>query len=314
LRKLDADVAVLGECEEALTLLVGAERSHWCDLDSVAYHEGEEIRVQGSPHASDMARLPALRWPDETIARHHHHHHRFDASPSGPGAEMETSRGCPYRCTFCAKENFRNRYRKRPLDVVLDELDGLIGQGIEYVYFIDEIFLPSEDLLQALRERPVKFGVQTRIDLWSLGQLELLGRAGCVSVEAGVESITPEGREMLDKKSKLSTDEFSDRLIHARRFIPFVQANLIDARCDDPGEIEAWRDHLRAFGVWANDPVPLFPYPGSPDYRKLWGLPDDLAWERAHEHYLKLFDEFSDIQDTRPSPLVELELSASHEG
>lgn len=97
---------------------------------------------------------------------------------------METSRGCPYRCSFCAKENFRDKYRKRPLPVVLEELDRLIAQGVEYVYFIDEIFLPNAELLEALVERRIKFGVQTRIDLWKEPMLELLGRAGCVSIEA----------------------------------------------------------------------------------------------------------------------------------
>jgi hypothetical protein len=65
---------------------------------------------------------------------------------------------------------------------------------------------------------------------------------------------------------------------------------------------------MKDAGVWANDPVPLFPYPGSPDYRKLWGLPDDYAWERAHEHYLGQFSGFSDVQEERPRPLHELEL------
>ena len=41
---------------------------------------------------------------------------------------------------------------------------------------------------------------------------------------------------------------------------------------------------------------------------RLWGTPDDSAWERAHDHYLKLFDEFSDVQDARPRRLHELEL------
>jgi len=59
--------------------------------------------------------------------------------------------------------------------------------------------------------------------------------------------------------------------------------------------------------VWANDPVPLYPYPSSPSYRALWGMPDDRAWERAHAHYLEAFDTFSDIQDERPLPLPVLE-------
>jgi len=69
---------------------------------------------------------------------------------------MEVSRGCPYHCTFCAKDNFRDDYRKRPLPVILQEIDGLVSQGVEYVYFIDEILLPARDLLEALVERRVK--------------------------------------------------------------------------------------------------------------------------------------------------------------
>jgi len=313
LRKLGVDAVVLGECEEMLTNLVSRPREAWPEVSSIAYlgDDGEPV-VQGRPHASDMAALPALRWPSKSIRRHQHHHHRFDASPTGPGAEMETSRGCPYHCTFCAKDNFRNLYRKRPLEIILDELDGLIAEGVEYVYMIDEIFLPNRALLEAIAARPVKFGVQTRIDLWSNDLLDLLGASGCVSIEAGVESITPEGRMLLDKKSKLTTEEFTERLIRAKQTIAFVQANLIDAKIDDAEEIESWRQHLQAHGVWANQPVPLFPYPGSPDYTKLWGIPDDQAWERAHEHYLGLFDRYSEIQEARPMPLGELESSVAH--
>ncbi len=276
-------------------------------MSSLAYEAGGEIRVQGAPHASDMASLPPLRWERNDVLRHRHHHHRFDAAPTGPGAEMEVSRGCPYHCSFCAKDNFRSDYRKRPVPVILQELDGLTAHGVEYVYFIDEIFLPNRELLEALVPRGIRFGIQTRIDLWSPALLELLGRAGCVSIEAGVESITVEGRNLLDKGSRLTTGQIADRLVCARQNVPFVQANLLESGSDDPVEVEKWRQHLLRFGVWANKPVPMFPYPGSPGYTREWGTPDDLAWERAMDHYLARFDEFSDIQDARPLPLQELE-------
>jgi B12-binding domain/radical SAM domain protein of rhizo-twelve system len=261
-----------------------------------------------------MAALPPLRWPNELVAHHHHHHHRFDATPVGPGAEMETSRGCPYHCTFCAKENFRDAYRRRPLPVILEELDGLLAQGVAYIYFIDEIFLPNRALLEALAERKLRFGVQTRVDLWNRDMLELLGRAGCVSIEAGVESLSTEGRDRLDKKCRISTDTLTERLIFAKRHVAFVQANLIADALDSPEEIAQWRARLQDHGVWANEPVPLFPYPGSPDYRRLWGPLDDRAWERAHAYYLERFAEFSDIQEQRPLPLgaLELPVDAAH--
>jgi B12-binding domain/radical SAM domain protein of rhizo-twelve system len=307
LAKLDADVVVMGEAEEILVELARTIRSDWHRIPSIAYRHSGQVVVQGGPHASDMSRLPALRWPDHAVARHHHHHHRFDAPARGPGAEIETSRGCPYHCSFCAKEHFRDSYRRRPLALVLEELDGLLSQGVEYVYFIDEIFLPNRPLLRALAERNLRFGVQTRIDLWTPEMLEMLGRAGCVSIEAGVESLSPEGRDHLDKECRLSTEELTARLIFAKRHVAFVQANLIEAEFDNDDEIARWRDELQSHGVWANEPVPLFPYPGSPDYRRLWGMPDDRAWERAHAYYLARFDDFSDIQEQRPLPLDELE-------
>ena len=144
--------------------------------------------------------------------------------------------------------------------------------------------------------------------------LDLLGRAGCVSIEAGVESITVEGRNLLDKGSRLTTEQIAERLIHARGTVPFVQANLLESGSDDPAEVERWRQHLQQFGVWANKPVPMFPYPGSPGYAKRWGAPDELAWERAMDHYLAQFDEFSDIQDARPQPLSRLELASPTSG
>jgi anaerobic magnesium-protoporphyrin IX monomethyl ester cyclase len=307
-RKLGVDVLVMGEFEEILPRLAGEAPDA---VPSVAHGprgaDHGEVTVRGGPWAGRFADLPALRWPDGWIARHRHHHHRFDREPAAPGAEVEASRGCPYTCSFCAKENFRDGYRRRPVPVILDEIDGLIAQGVDYVYFIDEIFLPNAELLEALAERPVAFGVQTRIDLWKPGMLDLLGRAGCVSIEAGIESLTPEGRQALDKRCRLSTDELTERLLHARRTVPFVQANLIEAGTDDPAEVEAWRTHLREHGVWANEPVPLFPYPGSPDYRRRWGLPDDRAWERAHDHYLRHHVDFSDIQEAYPLPLEVLE-------
>ena len=100
-------------------------------------------------------------------------------------------------------------------------------------------------------------------------------------------------------------------MLYAKERVPFVQANLIDAKVDDPDAVEAWRERLIAGGVWANKPVPMFPYPGSPDYTRRWGAPDDAAWERAIEFYLASHEHFSDIQNAAPRSLDALELRSS---
>ena len=127
LAKLDVDIVVMGECEEVVPRLAAEERQ---TIAGIAYSTNGNPTVQGDVQAADLGKLPALHWPDAWVWRHRHHHHRFDREPSGPGAEMETSRGCPYHCTFCAKENFRDKYRRRPLPVILEEaLPNILRNG-----------------------------------------------------------------------------------------------------------------------------------------------------------------------------------------
>src|SRR3546814_8859097 len=112
---------------------------------------------------------------------------RFGTEAPGPGAEVEASSGCPYHCSICAKIDFSDSYRRRDLDIVLQEIDGLIAEGVTYIYFVDEIFLPNRPLLEELVERKVEFGVQKSIDLWKQNMLDLLGQARCDSIQAGDE-------------------------------------------------------------------------------------------------------------------------------
>ena len=135
--------------------------------------------------------------------------------------------------------------------------------------------------------------------------LDLLGRAGCVSIEAGVESITEEGRAELDKKCKMSTEELADRLIYAKQRVPFVQANLIEMEQDDLGCRRAVP--RTAHCSTASGPTSrcrCIHIPARPTTRSDGAQPDDRAWERAHDYYLTLYDQFSDIQDQRPVPLT----------
>jgi anaerobic magnesium-protoporphyrin IX monomethyl ester cyclase len=129
----------------------------------------------------------------------------------------------------------------------------------------------------------------------------------------GIESITESGRDELNKGCRLSTDRLAELLIYARQRIPWVQANLILTEHDERGKIRAWQDRLKAAGVWVSDPVPMFPYPGTPLYLQLFGAMDDRAWERAHHYYLTAFRDkgYSDIQQQTPATIEELECTYS---
>ncbi len=278
--------------------------------------EDGQLHISPGSAVADMSALGPLDFKNYNVEAHSHRHHVF-TNDHGLGAELEFARGCPWACTFCNKTLFRNKFRERSVDAVLQEVDTLIARGVQYIYFIDEIFGVGKNvrrLLEGIAERPVKIGFQTRIDLWNEETLDLLGRAHCISMECGVESITHEGREDLNKNCRLGTDRIAELLVYARRRIPWVQANLILTERDDRAEIHRWQEELKQKGVWVSEPVPMFPFPGSPLYTKTFAAaPDDMAWERAHRHYTSIFARkgYSDIQEQTPLAIEELETCIS---
>jgi anaerobic magnesium-protoporphyrin IX monomethyl ester cyclase len=307
LRKLNCDVAMRGEPELAIAELASKP---WAEIEGCCWRDENGVHVTPAMGVVDMRTLGALDFADYNVERRRHRHHVFWGD--GRGAELEFARGCPWACTFCNKTLFRNKFRERNVDSVLEEVDRLIARGVDYIYFIDEIFGVGKSvrrLLEGIAERNVSIGFQTRIDLWDEESLDLLGRAHTISIECGIESITDVGRDDLNKNCRITTERLTELLIYARKRIPWVQANLILTERDDKKDIRRWQEHLKAHGVWVSEPVPMFPFPGTPLYAQMFGSLDDDAWERAHHHYTSAFGGkgYSDIQEQQPASIEDLE-------
>ena len=317
MRKTGADIVLRGEPDQTLPQLA---TTPWEMIAGCCWRDEQgSLRMTPGLGAADMGTISELDFSDYPIERHQHLHHVFPGNGGDHlkmGAELEFARGCPYSCTFCNKTLFRNKFRERQLGAVIAEIDALIARGVDYIYFIDEIFGVGKQvhaLLEEIAKRNVSIGFQTRIDLWNEESLELLGRAHCVSFECGVESVSEEGRDEMNKNCRLNTGRIETLLVHARRQIPWVQANLIKTVKDDPAEVMRFQRELKRNRVWVSDPVPLFPFPGSPQYVQTFGAqPDEDAWERAHSFYLQNFagKGYSDIQDQDPLSLEELECAS----
>ncbi len=307
LRKLNIDVAMRGEPELALSQLPSKP---WADIEGCCWRDQSGEHLSPTLGVVDMKSLGPLEFDHYNVEHHWHRHHVFWGE--GRGAELEFARGCPWSCNFCNKTLFRNKFRERNVDDVLLEVDRLIARGVDYIYFIDEIFGVGKNvrrLLEGIAERPISIGFQSRIDLWDEESLDLLGRAHTISFECGIESITDAGRDELNKGCRMSTERLTELLIYARKRIPWVQANLILTEHDNKDDIRRWQERLKAEGVWVSEPVPMYPFPGTPQYFQMWGPPDDQAWERAHNYYLSIFSDkgFSDIQDQHPISIEDLE-------
>ena len=114
-----------------------------------------------------------------------------------------TSRGCPYRCTFCNTP--RHRYRVRSPQSVCDELEQCTALGIREIYFVDDTFNITNKRVHALcdeilrRGIDIKWTVRFRVKGVDEELLVKMKQAGCQRIQFGVEQGTEEGLLRLKK-------------------------------------------------------------------------------------------------------------------
>ena len=125
---------------------------------------------------------------------------------------LVSSRGCPYRCNWCAKPISGNRFQLRaPADVATEihELKTLFG--VEHIWFGDDVFALDrhwvEEFASAVESHGevVPFKIQSRADLMSDATVSALKRAGCAEVWMGIESGSQKILDAMRKGLKVST-------------------------------------------------------------------------------------------------------------
>jgi len=125
---------------------------------------------------------------------------------------MASSRGCPYRCNWCAKPIWGDAYQARsPHSVAREMLHLKRDLRAEHVWFADDIFALSHqwtlEFADAVEEldAAIPFKMQSRCDLMTRDSVGALARAGCVEVWMGAESGSQRILDAMDKGLRLES-------------------------------------------------------------------------------------------------------------
>jgi len=123
---------------------------------------------------------------------------------------MVASRGCPYRCNWCAKPISGDSFHVRSPESVANEMAELnIAYAADHVWFGDDVFALNRHWVQDFalcvehRGNPVPFKIQSRADLMTAETVHALRRAGCTEVWMGVESGSQRILDGMDKGLKI---------------------------------------------------------------------------------------------------------------
>lgn len=192
----DVDFLVVGEGEYTFLELVNAleEGADLRKISSLVFRDGDKLIMnakRGFVQDLDELPFPARHLlPDLKLYKPEFGYKRQ------PVTSMITSRGCPFRCTFCCKV-FGNVYRHHSAEYIVSEIKHLVNEyGIREIDFVDDLFLLDINHVKKLCDLMEAEGVDVtwrccgRINVLS-GNLDILPKlkkAGCWYISFGLES------------------------------------------------------------------------------------------------------------------------------
>lgn len=228
LRLSGADICVIGEGEVTFTEILTKTNARQlmetrADIKGIAFLDGDRfVRNMSRPLIDDIDAIPFpardLIDPNDFVGLSHR--------KARPNTEMVITRGCPYRCVFCANPVFRVMggalYRERTPQSIAREAELLYQMGYR------EIFLHSDELnvrhgwsvdvckaLAALGHNDLFFQANLRVQPMSEELASWMRKAGFWLVRFGVESGSQRVLKGIKKKMSLEQTEKACRLVSA---------------------------------------------------------------------------------------------------
>jgi radical SAM superfamily enzyme YgiQ (UPF0313 family) len=287
-----ADYILLGEAEQSLLALVTALDNNETDLSripGIAFRAQDEVvQTAKRPVMKDLDALPFPAWDlvDITPYRDTWLH-----SSGYFSMNMGTTRGCPFKCNWCAKPIYGNRYNSRSPENVVEELKMLRRKfGFDHIWFCDDIFglKPGwvhhfADLVEK-EELRFKFKIQCRADLLlQENYIKDLARAGCDNIWMGAESGSQKILDAMDKGTTVEQIYQATALLKKNGIKPsfFIQFGYLGETKEDIDKtIRMIRDLLPyEIGISVS-----YPLPGTVFYEKVKAdLKEKTNWTDSDE-------------------------------
>lgn len=289
-----ADYVILGEGEQTLLELIQLLERGENDVSTVKgityLQQGKILRTPGRPVMKELDTLPLPAWDLVDIAPYK------QAWLSRWGyfsINIATTRGCPYKCNWCAKPIYGNAYNMRSPQHVVSELK-MLKERFNYdrVWFCDDIFGLKRNWVIEFAELvkkenlQFKYKIQSRADLLVQEKyVEALAESGCENVWMGAESGSQKILDAMDKGTTIEQIKEANKLLKQYGIRPafFLQFGYLGETIED---IQKTIDLLNEclpddIGVSVS-----YPLPGTKFYEKVkaelvnktnWTDSDELA-------------------------------------
>jgi radical SAM superfamily enzyme YgiQ (UPF0313 family) len=266
-----AEIAVIGEGEE--TFLEIIQGRQLAEIKGVAFFRGEKFVINTlRPLIDPIDNIPFPAFdllPPLSLYK--------SRARKKPVGVIITSRGCPYKCTYCNSSIFGKTFRARSEENVISEIDLLVRRyGVKQIDVLDDNFTLDMDRAEGILDRLIQkdyrvfLNLQTgvRADRISDNIVKKMKRAGVIKAGVGIESGDPEILRSVKKGLDLKKAEHAITWLR-REGIITIGFFMIGFPEDTKSSIKKTID----FAIKANPHIAnfslLIPFPGTPMYMRL---------------------------------------------
>ncbi len=299
--KEGADFVIIGEAEHTLLELTNHIKNGHKDYFSIpglAYIlDGKVVKTPSRPVLKDLDSMPLPAWD---LVDMEQYRQKWLNSAGYFSLNMSTTRGCPFKCNWCAKPIYGNRYNSRSPQNVVAEIKLLKDlYHIDHIWFCDDIFGLKTgwaiELAQLLKEEEIniRFKIQSRADLLvHKDTVKALADSGCENAWIGAESGSQKILDAMDKGITVDQIGKASRLMKEAGIKPsfFIQFGY-------PGEM---KDDIQLTIKMINELLPFeigisvsYPLPGTLFYEKVKAdLKKKTNWTDSDEMALMFHNTF----------------------
>lgn len=185
------DICAIGEGEITMYELI--KGLPLATVEGIAYRDGKEIKI--TKPRENIKNLDDLPLPARELFDLKKYHSPPPYGRKNPYFIMVTARGCPFQCTYCSRNVFKNVFRARSPKKVCDEIAELVSKyHAREIQFLDDDFSldvqRAEQICDEILKRGIKisWSCSTRVDLINENLLKKMKKAGCWLINYGVES------------------------------------------------------------------------------------------------------------------------------
>jgi anaerobic magnesium-protoporphyrin IX monomethyl ester cyclase len=275
-----ADFVMQGEGEIMLLELLNTleKNESFDEIDGLVFKKKDTFQVNKKRNVlQNLDELPLPAWDLVDIESYRT---VWKQSKQEFTLNIATTRGCPYKCNWCAKPIYGNRYNAHSPEYIVNEIQFLKEKfGVSRFWMCDDIFGLKPNWVQEFnreldkKQLKIKYFIQSRVDLLlKEDTIDALAKSGLEEVWVGAESGSQKILDAMDKGTKVEEIHEATHLLKLKKIKVafFLQFGYLTENQEDIDKTIAMVKELKPDNIGISVSYPL---PGTKFYDK---VKDDL--------------------------------------